>query len=343
MKHTFAILIALVLLALSASAVLADGVSMASGLTTFVNNPDPTDRLNLRADPSADAISLGKYYNGTTVTLLEEPKNGWAHVRIDPFEGYMDVNYLTQDYDKVTFASLRLTVANPGGTGANVRSQPSMDADVLFTYRNGDEVYNVLGIRDDGWLHIYVSGFNGFIRAELLTPTLSYHKSEQSSTGSVGTPSTGNIAIVNNPNPLDRLNLREAPNGNAAVLAKYYNGTVVEKLSAEQNGWVQVCVGGVLTGYMQTQYLTSNGSTNVTSAMITAPIANSKGTGLTLRATPDTTARSLGLYKNGTEVTIMGVYGGSWVHVMVDGQMGFMLSSGFADQNGLTFEPRTAQ
>ena len=37
-----------------------------------VSNPNPADRLHLRAEPSRDAASLGKYYNGTPVQVLEQ-------------------------------------------------------------------------------------------------------------------------------------------------------------------------------------------------------------------------------------------------------------------------------
>lgn len=37
-----------------------------------VHNPDAADRLNLRAAPNKEAESLGKYYNGVGVQILEE-------------------------------------------------------------------------------------------------------------------------------------------------------------------------------------------------------------------------------------------------------------------------------
>ena len=38
-------------------------------------------------------------------------------------------------------------------------------------------------------------------------------------------------AVVKNPDPQDRLNLREQPSETAASLGKYYNGVVVQSLS----------------------------------------------------------------------------------------------------------------
>lgn len=47
----------------------------------FVNNPDPADRLHLRAKSEKGAASLGKFYNRTPVYVLEE-RGDWARVRI---------------------------------------------------------------------------------------------------------------------------------------------------------------------------------------------------------------------------------------------------------------------
>ena len=63
-------------------------------------------------------------------------------------------------------------------------------------------------------------------------------------------------AVVNNPNPADRLHLRVSPERGAASLGKFYNGTPVQVLE-ERGDWVQVEIGldGNLTGWMMKKYL----------------------------------------------------------------------------------------
>ena len=46
-----------------------------------VCNPDPNDRLHLRTKPSREAASLGKFWNGTPVRVLDE-RDGWCRVEI---------------------------------------------------------------------------------------------------------------------------------------------------------------------------------------------------------------------------------------------------------------------
>ena len=44
-------------------------------------NPNPNDRLHLRTKPSREANSLGKFWNGTPVRVLDE-RDGWCQVEI---------------------------------------------------------------------------------------------------------------------------------------------------------------------------------------------------------------------------------------------------------------------
>lgn len=61
-----------------------------------VNNPDPADRLHLRTQPTQTADSLGRFYNGTPVRVLEE-KGEWCRVEIGldgRLTGWMMKQYL---------------------------------------------------------------------------------------------------------------------------------------------------------------------------------------------------------------------------------------------------------
>lgn len=63
-----------------------------------VRNPNPEDRLHLRTEPGKSGDSLGKFYNGTPLRVLEE-KGDWLRVRIgqEPgLEGWMMRAYLAE-------------------------------------------------------------------------------------------------------------------------------------------------------------------------------------------------------------------------------------------------------
>ena len=327
MRRILCVVVTLALLALSASALAANGLPLTG--VAFVHNPDPTDRLNLRTQPRQSALSLGKYYSGAEVTLLGEEKNGYVKVRVDPFEGWMDAAYLVSS-DGIYNDALPTTTVT--ASSANLREMPDESATFLLSAAKGETV-TVLGVRDDNWLHVRAGGRRGFMRADLLADAYSFHKSEA---GQAAAGATGG-ALVRNPDPQTRLNLRAAPDSSSDVLGKYFSGTEVVLLDAPKDGWVRVQIAGTATGYVQAQYLAMNGE-RVENAMPTPKIANKGGTGLNLREKPSTGTKSLGLYKNGTQVTVMGVYGG-WVHVMVDGKVGYMQADKFDTDNGLTYEP----
>lgn len=132
---------------------------------------------------------------------------------------------------------------------------------------------------------------------------------------------------VYNPNPADRLHLRAQPRGDAASLGKYYNGVQVVIDGPVDGEWTKVIIGN-LTGYMKTEYLviSGEGKQYPASAMPVMFVSNpNPARNLHLRAGQSTYSTSLGLYSNGTKVTLMG-FTDEWAHVILDGNMGFMLA-----------------
>lgn len=147
----------------------------AAQASVFVDNPNPADRLNLRAAARGDSVTLGKYYNGVEAELIGYTKNGYAHVRIEPLEGYMDIRYLSDA--PVVSAQPWLTVRNSGGSGVNIRKEPSTSAEILAFAKNGERV-TVLAVRNDGFLHVRFGEVYGFASAKLLSPAPDFHKTD---------------------------------------------------------------------------------------------------------------------------------------------------------------------
>ena len=318
MKKLFAALLTLALV-LTACAALAGGVSYTPGMTLYVNNPDPTDRLNLRTQPGRDAHSIGKYYSGVSVELLDVPQNGWAHVHIDPYEGYMDMAYLTPGLgeNEVKFAMPCLVVES--NQGATLRSEPTPAAKALYRFEKGSQVFNVLGVLSNGWIHVYFAGENGFLPADALTPRLSFEKTE-------ATVPAGYSAYVNNPDPADRLNLRAAPSAKADSLGKYYNGVEVLVLGDAGNGYWHVQVNCTKTaGYMDAAYLTT--AYRDAALRPSAKVRNPNAALTNIRSAPSYTADVLYTAENGEGMAVMGVTPDGWLHVQLEGIFGFIRST----------------
>ena len=319
MKKLLAALLALAII-LTACTALADGTSYTPGMTLYVNNPDPTDRLNLRTAPGKDAHSIGKYYSGVRVELLDVPQNGWAHVRIDPYEGYMDMTYLTADLggNGVEFAMPCLVVESD--QGATLRSEPTPAARALYRFEKGSFVYNVLGVLSNGWIHVkYYAGYNGFLPADALTPQLTFEKMETAAP-------VGYFVYVNNPDPTDRLNLRAEPSADADSLGKYYNGVEVLVLGDAGNGYWHVQVNCTKTvGYMDAAYLTT--AYVDASLRPTAKVRNPNAALTNIRSAPSYASEVLYTAENGEGLAVMGVTPDGWLHVQTEGIFGYIRSS----------------
>lgn len=58
-----------------------------AAIDALLNAADGAKCVSVRSKPSPEAESLGAYYSGTAVQIVEELRNGWVRVRmgkIDP-------------------------------------------------------------------------------------------------------------------------------------------------------------------------------------------------------------------------------------------------------------------
>lgn len=151
---------------------------------------------------------------------------------------------------------------------------------------------------------------------------------------------TSVYALVHNPNPEDRLHLRETADKGARSLGKFYNRTPVRVLERGET-WTKVRVGigdESLTGYMMTKYLAFSDQQKAEVACAFPQLHLQEAywdTGLALCAQPDPAGRSYGRYFNDGGDMIIGVYGEEWYIVLrADGSVGYVLQSAFWAGNG---------
>lgn len=272
----------------------------------------------LRKSGASSAGVLAHYFQGVEVELIGAADGDWVQVRIGDMEGFMPRSNLAVGSQK---AAVYPTDGIPG-----VIDVPMPESDLplyagqstasqvlasipLFTY------VSVMGYTDDlQWVHVrYLPDENG--------PWLTGYMDAK------GVTQTDNMrdAVIDNPNPSDRLNLRKGPGKSYESLGKYYNGLDVVFLHTTPNeaGWRHVVIEGV-TGYMQSEYL--NYSSAGWSTPYMAPLGTVQGApdGLPLRTAPSSSAEIKGTYDNGAQVEILGVVD-QWAHVRaMDGLCGYM-------------------
>lgn len=287
-----------------------NGVSSDGYMLATVCNPDPEDRLNLRTKPMETSPSLGKYYNGCTVAVLGPTDGGsnWYHVRIGTLEGYMDGRYLA--FHQLVAPAMPLYLSTSSAWELYQRPDQSGE----YQMHGYGEPVTLLGF-SDSWWHVQAGKATGFVPADpgCLKPA------QQTITA----PNSIAVAVVSNPDPADRLNLRQKASPAAASLGKYYNGCPVALLEAVDGGWFRVRIGH-LEGYMDGAYLSSDIPLAAAKEQLpAATVKTSDGKGAALTETAAAAAQVLARYPDGTQVQVLGV-GDGWCHVSAGGSIGFM-------------------
>lgn len=127
--------------------------------------------------------------------------------------------------------------------------------------------------------------------------------------------------VDNGSDPESRLNMRSAPDKNAASLGKFYSGTRVEIIADAGDGWSQVTIGG-LSGYMMAQYLSGEMS-SVLDARPSRKVTSPYGTpAVVLRDRPSDSYNAVTMLPVGEAVRVIGVSGDFYYVQMQDGAVG---------------------
>jgi Bacterial SH3 domain. len=288
-----------------------------------VNNPNPADRLNLRESPSTDAKAIAKYYNGTKVSI-QSYRGEWAYVVIGQengdITGYMQTKFLDTSANQDKVQSAWPTYIHRGALTLY---------DFGFGYAREtftDATVQVLGFSDTFW-HVQI-GSGAIARTGVIKPgdkRLVEHQAE------LFRPAEAVTAIVNNPDPKDRLHLRQKASTSAETFGKFYNGLRVQILDANPQAktWVQVIVGDAnsdfyATGYMMTKFLAIGSAADKVADAFPKKSLYSKAGNVTVRAFYEKPTKDvLGTFKSGTEAKILGIHA-DYIFVEVEGVTGIV-------------------
>lgn len=146
-------------------------------------------------------------------------------------------------------------------------------------------------------------------------------------------------ALVNNPNPEDRLHLRAKPDKGAHSYGKFYNRTPVRVLERGDT-WTKVqigCGGAAMTGYMMTKFLVfdEKKKAELACAFPQKLLLEGHPNGVHMYAEPRETAVTDRVFKQSSGDFIIGVSGNEWFIVLrADGAVGYVPQHAFWDGNG---------
>jgi len=122
----------------SAKDMAAEGGGSAGSGYAVVNNPRPTQALNLRMFPNTSSAVMAKLYNGTRLRM-DRQGTEWCAVAVESTGacGYVMTKYIKL-YQLPATPTLR--VSHPQGQRVNLRTGPSFGADVATRLSSGTSV-----------------------------------------------------------------------------------------------------------------------------------------------------------------------------------------------------------
>ena len=261
--------------------------------------------LNLRETASLTAKVLGQYPTGTLVEIVESGSE-WHKVSVGGQQGYMMAKYLsTENGDTAA------TVRTNTGIGLNLREEPSLQGDIITSYKPGTKV-TVLQ-RGKSWSRVKVDSREGFMATQYLS---------FSGQGGTGSSATGKVAVVNNPKDTQVLNLRQEASLDAKVLSYYRNGVKVTILEEGKTCHkVQVEDGRI--GYMMAKFLKVTDETGTVKPYTATLINVNGGKIVNFRTGPSLNSKIIRTVPVGTQVTVL-EHGTDWCKVDVDGETGYI-------------------
>lgn len=259
--------------------------------------------LNLRQTPSLTAKVLGQFPTGTLVEIIEAGDE-WHQVEVNGKEGYMMAKFLNTGLNAQT-----ATVHTNTGIGLNLREEPGTDGAIITSVKNGGSV--VVLQKGNEWSRVAADGVEGFMSTKYLR------------FGSQTTaPSTGKIAVVNNPKDTQVLNLRQSASLDAKVLDYYRNGVEVTILKAGST-WHKVQVEDGKVGYMMAKFLKVTEDEGAVQPFQAEVINVNGGSYVNFRKGASLSAGIIDRVDVGSTVTVI-EHGTDWCKVVVDGVEGYM-------------------
>ena len=150
---------------------------------------------------------------------------------------------------------------------------------------------------------------------------------------------SGNYAMVVNPNPADRLHLRERADKRSRSQGKYYTGTAVGVM-AQDGDWMQVTFGdwnSWVHGYMMKRYLTFGQSDSALQLDLSAmPQLSPAHPILKVYQQPQAGSYVTHWQESHESMRVIGIIGDEWYHVWfpVTGEYGFVRQSDLTAGNG---------
>ena len=134
------------------------------------------DYVNVRSIPSEEGEIVGKLYNKSVGSFIEE-ENGWYKISSGSVEGYVKGEYCVTGDEAVDYAKeVGTRIATVTTTTLKVREQPGLDETVLGLVPIEDEL--IVTEELDGWVKVNIEEGDGYVSLDYVTLSTEFVKAE---------------------------------------------------------------------------------------------------------------------------------------------------------------------
>ncbi len=239
-----------------------------------------TAGVNIRAKASADSDVIGTLIAGYSITRTSN-EDGWSKVDYNGKTGYIKSDYLTttkpqtsagNDNNSQPAEEVKETVY--ATAGVNIRAKASADSDVIGTLIAGYSITRTSN--ENGWSKVDYNGKTGYIKSDYLTTTKPQAAETTNTNNTTNTSSSENaIEEVNETvYATAGVNIRAKASADSDRIGSLAAGNGITRTGKVSNGWSRVEFSGK-TGYIKSDYLTTEKPAVTTSSSTTATSSSS--------------------------------------------------------------------
>lgn len=134
------------------------------------------DYVNVRSIPSEEGEIVGKLYNKSVGSFIEE-QDGWYKISSGSVEGYVKGEFCVTGDEAVDYAKeVGTRIATVTTTTLKVREQPGLDETVLGLVPIEDEL--IVTEELDGWVKVNIEEGDGYVSLDYVTLSTEFVKAE---------------------------------------------------------------------------------------------------------------------------------------------------------------------
>lgn len=134
------------------------------------------DYVNVRSIPSEEGEIVGKLYNKSVGSFIEE-EDGWYKISSGSVEGYVKGEFCVTGEDAVDYAKeVGTRIATVTTTTLKVREQPGLEETVLGLVPIDDEL--IVTEELDGWVKVNIEEGDGYVSLDYVTLSTEFVKAE---------------------------------------------------------------------------------------------------------------------------------------------------------------------